>query len=193
MIDFRITLTGNSELLMHNSRLSNPLDPATKALKKVTAKRNKTDDDHEEIARLEHAGSLYIDKDAGPYLPSDNIWRCLYDAAKKHKMGPRLKEGVFFLDPINPLSYGEGAPRDVDGLWRDVNFRHMASVKVGMSRMMRCRPVFRQWKVDATGILDPNVLDLADLAMIADTAGTFIGIGDWRPRHGRFTAQVEKA
>lgn len=188
-MDIRITLTGTAPLLMHNSRLANPIDPATKALKRVTSKRNKTDDDHEEIARLEHAGSLYIDPDAGPYLPGDNIWRALYDAAKKHKLGPRIKEGVVILSDVNPIVYH--GPRDPEGLWNDANYRLMASVKVSMSRTMRCRPLFREWRTDANGFLDPNILDLAQLQQIAETAGMLIGIGDWRPRYGRFSATVE--
>lgn len=69
MIKFRITLHGINPLLMHNSRLSNPLDPNAKAMKKVSGKRQKTDEDHAELARLEHAGSLYHDPIAGPYIP----------------------------------------------------------------------------------------------------------------------------
>lgn len=190
MIDFRITITGTAPLLMHNSRLANPLDPATKVLKKATGKRTKTDDDHEEAARLEHAGSLYLDSDIGPFIPSDNIWRCLYDAGKKHKLGVKVKEGVVIPEPVNPLAYK--GPRGRDELWADENFRHYAAVKVGMVRIMRCRPIFQGWSTEATGILDPNVLDFQELVTIADTAGQVIGLGDWRPRFGRFVATVDR-
>ncbi|GAA3441048.1 hypothetical protein [Planomonospora venezuelensis] len=190
-MDFTITITGTATLLMHNSRLANPLDPATKALKSVTSKRGKTDENHEEIARLEHAGSLYFDDDIGPYIPADNIWRALFDGAKKSKRGPRIKEGVFITTDVNPLAYD--GPRTIDGLWADENFRHIASVKVGTSRTMRCRPQFRNWRCRATGILDTEILDLAELREIADTAGSLIGLGDWRPRYGRFTATIEEA
>jgi hypothetical protein len=44
--------------------------------------------------------------------------------------------------------------------------------------------------VQADGILDPGVIELEDIRQIADTAGQLIGLGDWRPRFGRFTAQV---
>lgn len=188
---FTITIAGTAPLLMHNSRLANPLDSAAKALKRVTGKRTKTDDDHEELARLEHAGSLYFDVDAGPYIPADNIWRCLYDAAKKSKRGPKVKEGVFIETDINPLAYR--GPRDIDGLWKEESFRHLASAKVGMQRVMRCRPIFRDWRTDAAGVIDPNVIDLAELVQIAETAGHLIGLGDWRPRFGRFVAEVKKA
>lgn len=190
MINFRLTLTGTAPLLMHNSRLANPLDPATKALKKVTAKRTKTDDDHEEIARLEHAGSLYLDPDVGPYVPGQNVARCLVDAARVSKQGVKVTRGVFISTDTNPLGYR--GPRDIDGLWKDENFRHMASVKIGTSRTMRCRPIFTAWTVEADGILDPSVIDLADLEGIAVTAGQMIGLGDWRPRFGRFTATLVK-
>lgn len=190
MINFRMAIEGTAPLLMHSSRLANPLDPAAKALKKATSKRTKTDEDHEEIARLEFAGGLYLHPDVGPYIPGDNVWRSLYDAAKKSKRGPRIKEGVFITTDVNPIAYA--GPRDADGLWKDENFRHMSSVKVQMSRTMRCRPVFDQWATEVVGILDPAVLDLAELQHVATTAGQLVGLGDWRPRHGRFTATIEQ-
>ena len=186
----RLTLTGTAPLLMHNSRLSNPLDPATKALKSVTSKRSKVDDDHEEIARLEFIGSLYFDPEAGPYIPADNIWRCLFDAAKKYKKGVRVKEALFVSSDINPLAYR--GPRDAAQLWADENFRLLSSVKVGTARTMRCRPMFRQWAVEAEAIIDTALLDVAEVRQIAETAGQIVGVGDWRPRYGRFTAEVQE-
>jgi hypothetical protein len=187
-LDFTITLTGTAPLLMHNSRLANPIDPATKALRKVTSKRTKTDDDHLEIAHLEWLGSLYYDPDIGPFLPGDNVWRFLYDGAKKHKFGPRVKEGVIIKSDVNPLGYS--GPRDPERLWADENFRFMASVKVTTNRTMRCRPIFRSWQTQVDGMLDPNIIDLADLQSVAQTAGTLVGLGDWRPRFGRCIAEV---
>lgn len=189
-MDFTITITGTAPLLMHNSRLSNPLDPATKALKRATGKRTKTDDDHEEVARLEHAGGLYLDPDIGPFIPADNIWRSLYDAAKKSKRGPKIKEGLFISTDVNPLAYA--GPRTADGLWADGNFRFMASAKVTGKRIMRCRPMFREWRTEAKGVFDPNVIDLAEIDQIAETAGSLVGLGDWRPKFGRFIADVVK-
>lgn len=190
MINFTISITGTNALLMHSARLSNPLDPATKAIKKVSGKRTKTEDDHLEMARLEHAGSLYFDDEVGPYLPSDNIWRSLLDGAKKHKLGVKVKEGLIFTTDVNPIAYD--GPRTIDGLWQDENFRHSASVKVGTSRVTRTRPMFREWTTEAEGIIDPNILDLDDLKMIAETSGSVIGMGDWRPRYGRYVATVER-
>lgn len=189
-MEFTITIEGTAPLLMHNARLSNPLDPAAKALKAVTSKRTKTDDDHATIARLEHAGSLYLDSDIGPYMPGENIARCLIDGARVTKAGVKVTRGVFISSDVNPLAYK--GPRDADGLWNDENFRHMASAKIGTARTMRCRPMFRQWRTQANGLLDTTVLSLEELRSITETAGAMVGLGDWRPRFGRFTATVEK-
>lgn len=189
-MEFRISITGTAELLMHSARLSNPLDPVAKAMKKVTSKRAKTDEDHEELARLEHAGSLYHDEEVGPYIPGENIQRCLVDAAKVTRAGVKVTRGVFIATDVNPLGYA--GPRDVAGLWADENFRHVASVKVQQNRVMRCRPRFRQWRVEAEGHLDTAVLSFEELEEIANTAGAMIGLGDYRPRFGRFTAEVIK-
>lgn len=190
MIDFSITITGTAPLLMHNSRLSNPLDPATKALKRYTGKRNKTDEDHEAVARNEFEGGMYLDPDLGPHIPGENIMRSLVDGAKLTKQGVKVTRGLFVKTDVNPLAYD--GPRDPQGLW-DKGFYNMSSVKVGTSRVMRCRPCFIEWRVQADGVLDPSVLELDDLAAIADNAGRLVGLGDWRPRFGRYTAVIEKS
>lgn len=190
MARFRLTCTGTTPLLMHNARLSNPLDDVAKAMKRISSKRVKTEDDYEELARLEHMGGLYFDPDVGPFVPGQNFERCLVDAGRITKSGKKIERGVFVETDVNPLAY-EG-PRNVDGLWKDENFRHAASVKVTTNRVTRTRPQFRQWAVEAEGMFDPAIIGVDELREIADTAGRMIGLGDWRPRYGRFEAQVEK-
>jgi len=193
-MDFRIRLTGTSALIMNNARMANPLDAATKAYKVVSGKRAKTDQDLEEIFRLGHAGCMYYDPDAGPYLPADNIWKSLQEGGKKHRLGQKVTEGVIILTDVNPIAY-KGA-RDINGLWADENFRFMAMRVTGSGsqrkRVPFCRPVFRTWRADATGTLDEAIIDLAELETIAETAGSRVGVCDWRPRYGRFTASVER-
>lgn len=175
---------------MHNSRLANPLDDVAKAMKRVSGKKKKTDDDHEELARLEHMGGLYFDPDVGPYIPGQNFEAFLVRAARLSADGPKIEQGVFVETDVNPLAYD--GPRDIDGLWKDKNFRHIASVKIQRNRVQRTRPQFRSWAVEATGTYDSAIIGLDHLQEIAETAGQRIGLGDWRPRFGRFVAEVEK-
>ena len=64
--------------------------------------------------------------------------------------------------------------------------------RVGQSRTMRTRPQFRQWSASTEAELDTTVLELADLNRIGSTTGLYIGVGDWRPRYGRFAFLAEK-
>jgi hypothetical protein len=190
-MEFTITMTGTAPLLMHNIRLADPLDTFAKALKRVTSKRTKTEDDHEEMARTEFYGGLYLDPDVGPFVPGENVQKCLIEGARINKLGKSVERGLFIHTDVNPLAYT--GPRDADGLWKNENFRHRAAVRVGTSRTMRCRPMFRQWRCEARGILDTSQLNLDDLRSIADNAGAMIGLGDRRPRFGRFTCEIAAA
>lgn len=189
-MDFKLTIVGTSPLLMHSARLSNPLDSSARAMKKISAKRNKTEEDYVHLAELEFGGGLYHDSDIGPFMPGPNIVRCLVDAGRKRKLGQKVTQAVFVETPVNPLQYN--GPRDVKGLWENVNFRHEASVKVGTSRVIRTRPQFTQWATAAVLNVDTEILDADDLAQIVEIAGSVIGLGDWRPTFGRFSGTLEK-
>lgn len=195
-MEFTITLTGTRPYIMHSDRMVDPLDPITKAHKKLTSKKTgKTEADLIEIARLEFFGALYVDSQIGPYVPGDNFQRALADASTMNRLGTKVERGVFIDSDVNPLSYS--GPRTAEELWEVESFQYRRSVKQGVGkkapRIMKTRPIFRQWRCQAHGLLDESQLSFDDLCMIAENAGTFIGIGDWRPRFGRFTAEVTKA
>lgn len=189
-MEFTLRLEGSSPLLMHNAQLADPLNPFTQRLAEMTKKRAKTLDDHAEIAQREWDGSLYYDPDAGPFIPGANINRSLLDAARMRKLGKSIERGLLITTDVNALEYD--GPRALEALRADVNHRHMASVKVGMSRTMRCRPVFRTWSVECSGWLDEEMLNPSDFRIVTEQAGRYIGLGDWRPRFGRFSANLKE-
>jgi hypothetical protein len=187
-VKVRITLTGTAPLLMHNVRLANPLDPIARAMKETSGKRKKTDEDLERLARLEFEGGLYVDA-VGPYLPGANIEKCLVEGARVTRQGKQVERGLFVTDNEVPLIYD--GPRDADSLWADESYRSMMAVKVGTARVMRCRPIFRAWVLEASAEMDGAQLNLDTLQAIAADAGAMVGLGDYRPRYGRFMAEVE--
>lgn len=189
MAKFRLTCVGIEPLLMHNARLSDPLDDIAKKMRVVSAKRKKTEDDHRELGRLEHMGGLYLDSEFGPFIPGQNFEAMLFKAASQLKLMTKLKSALIIETNVNPLVYK--GPRTIDGLWGDSNFVHRSSAKVGQSRVMRTRPMFRQWEVSCDGHLDTEQVNPAELHQISDIGGRLVGLGDWRPRFGRFTGSVE--
>ena len=108
----RYRLKGDSALLMHSGRLADPLSPVAKSIKQVSAKKAKTDADHERMAMLEFGGALYIDPNLGPFIPGENIEASIYEAARKTKEGKLATSGLF-VPGKSRLEY-EG-PRDARG------------------------------------------------------------------------------
>lgn len=193
MTRFILTIEGTAPILMHNSRLADKLDPITREKAVIAAKRKKTDEDDLELSRLEWIGGLYYDDTVGPYLPGDNVFKALVEAARKTKDGKRVEQGLIITTDVNPLVYD--GPRDIPTLWGDgtSGFVFRKTVKQQMTRITRTRPIFREWRTEVEGEIDTAVLDLRDLAEFAHTAGAYIGLGDWRPRYGRFVADVKEA
>lgn len=185
----RLTGEDGEPLIVHNGLLADRDYEWTRQLSAVTGKRKKTDEDHAEVARLEWRGGLYYDAEVGPYLPGDNVRRCLLDAARLSRDGKLIERGVLRLSKLNRLEY-EG-PRDPEKMWADGRFTHRAMVKVTTSKVARTRPKFDGWSAVVEVTFDSTVLDRRDLLRIAEAAGQYIGIGDGRPFYGgRFTVEA---
>jgi hypothetical protein len=175
-------LAGVSALLMHNGRLADPLEPIARQMRQVSAKRKKTEADHEELGRLEFLGGLYLD-DGEPCIPGELIEAAFVNAAKKMRRGAEAKIGII-ADANFKLIYD--GPRDPQKLWADKRFRFRCGVRIKNSRIIRTRPIFRDWACEIFVDFQPNQLNRADVDEMAKTAGAIVGIGDGRPKFGRF-------
>lgn len=161
-------------------------------MKAISGKRKKTDADYDEMARLEWLAGLYrIDGDI--VIPDYVIESTIIGGAKKSKRGPQAKCGLFFTEHAS-LQF-DGKPDQITDetlaeMFASGKFTHTIGVKVSMSKVMRTRPIFRNWSLSATCQFDPDVLNQRDIEEIASDAGKLVGLGDWRPKHGRFEAEV---
>lgn len=178
------TIQGKTPLLMHSERLANPFDALTRELKALTGKRKKTEDDLLDIARVEWLGGLYSDDD-GIFMPGYNVFSSLIGGGKLHKLGTAIRRSAIIAEDRLALEYG-GTKGDHSKLFDDKRFVDMRSVKVGTSKVMRCRPIFRDWKITFSVHYDESGLQRSDLDRCLQAAGTMIGLGDYRPRYGRF-------
>lgn len=179
-------LIGVAPLILHNGQTRDPLNHFAKALKKVSAKRNKTDADHEEMAKIEWYASLYL-SDGRVCMPGENLERLVLDAAKKLKLGKQVQAGVF-CPGVAIIEYH--GPETVDELWEDPRFRFTTAVRVNQSAVMRTRARFDRWSFEMEIRYDPQMIDLAQLHQIMTIAGESIGCGEWRPKFGRFEVQA---
>lgn len=190
MLELTLKLTGVSPLLMHNPRMSDPLDPLVLETKKLTGKRKKTQDDLAAIDKLEWHGGLYVEEGVGLSVPTANVRACLVEAAKTTKQGKQTQRAVIFRDIHVPLIYD--GPKDLDKLYEKPEFRFRTSVVQQRSRVWRVRPSFPKWSLEVPMLLTQDMMDPEDLKRIAVLAGQAVGLGDYRVGgFGRFEAVVE--
>jgi hypothetical protein len=185
--ELTVRLNGLAPLIMHNGQLADPLNPFTKQLKAVTGKRKKTDEDHAEIARIEWHASLYVDADGHLCMPGENLEACLIAGAKKSKLGTQFKSAVF-VDGQPRVNYG--GKKKAAELWGDPQYRDIRGVRVTTSRTMRCRPIFRTWSIEMKVKYNPDLVNKADVLAALNDAGMQAGLGDYRPKFGRFEVEV---
>jgi hypothetical protein len=185
METFKARLIGIAPLMLHNGQLADPTNKFTIALSKVVKGKAK---DLVAAREIETLGSLYLDQDNRVVVPADMIYSCVVGGAKARKMGTAAKAGVYEAAPTYRLEYD--GPQDPTVLAKDPNFIDFRGVRVGQNRVMRSRPIFRQWAVEISLLHDADLFARDDLKLAIERAGMAIGLGDYRPRFGRFSVEV---
>jgi hypothetical protein len=179
----RLRITGTRPLLMHAGRLADPLDPISVDLARITAKRPKTNADFAEIGRREWFGSLWLDE-GRPCIPAEALEATFIDAARSRRRAQPARAGLMIA---NHAALEYDGPQTIDELWRDERFRLRHAVRVGSAKMMRTRPRFAEWAAEFEVTFLKSLIDDREIVELYAVAGFAVGIGDWRPRYGKFT------
>jgi hypothetical protein len=183
--------TGIRPLVMHNGLMADPTNPFTRRIKEITSKGSKklTESDYEERDRLEWEAGLYWDEKEGAIMPSDNIERCIQLGAQKSRIGKDVQAAVFCAEPHTKVEYD--GPKNKDKLFADPRFGLRKGVAVQKSRIIRLRPMFPTgWSITFTLEYDDSILNGKAIEKAMTDAGALIGLGDWRPKFGRFTVEM---
>jgi len=167
---------------MHNGQGVDPLNKFSKAMKLISGKRNKTEADYEEMARIEFMSSLYMGPD-GPVIPQANMEATLISAAKKFKEGNQAKSGMYVKGNATLTYDGSKNPEE---MFLDDNIRDTRAVAIQRAKIMRTRPIFHEWEADVTVVYEDGVINGSRIDEWMRTAGTVIGLCEMRPRMGRF-------
>ncbi len=219
---YDITITGTTPLLMH----SDDIDWADKMdewkADKNNKKGSKAGDDRSPSWRW--IGNLYRSDDGLIVIPVDNIMKTLMEGASMVPV-PGGKSGKTFKAQSQSgiLPTEMGWPVEVNGntidyapieaLTKEPDFRaHEEAVKpmgfvlfkkrvrIGQAKHVRVRPRFDIWSVSGQLRVTDEQITAAVLRDILETAGTYKGLGDWRPSSpskpgtfGLFSATVRAA
>ncbi|MDP2235014.1 MAG: hypothetical protein Q8J88_01150 [Bacteroidales bacterium] len=181
MKEIKFTIEGTSPFLMHSDVTANPLHHFSKELKKHN-KRNKTDEDYLNISKVEFEASCYYR--TGWYIPGQNIESMLLASAKHFKLGTTIKQALLITDDAE-FNFPDSDLTPMI-LFEKKQYVDQRTVKVGTQKIIRTRPLFNTWKVTFSCLLDEYKLNQEELIRIVENAGSYVGLGDYRPRFGRF-------
>lgn len=184
-IKFRIE--GTQPLMTNNPQTVNPFNEYTKALKVLTAKRKRTEDDQLKIFRLKFAASLYIKGDGTYYIPCDHFHKSVCDAAKEQKMGTKFKQS-FFVYTDCPLEFPD-KDKDPDRLFDECKqYVDVRDAGIKGDRIPACRAIFPRWSTTVECFYDESQIDESDIIRFMEIAGLRKGVGTYRIKFGRFKA-----
>lgn len=184
----KLKLKGAAPIMLHNGQLADPLNKWTKALKKITSKRQKTEADHEEMGKLEFFGGLYVNSEGKIIIPGEVLEGVLAKTATRKKQGKLFRAGIICKDALLKFP----GPDDPEELWkkhRDIHVSRMGVV-VQRNKVMRTRPIFPEWSITLELEFDDEIIKSEeDVLDIVNLAGRYNGIGEWGPKYGRFTIE----
>lgn len=109
------------------------------------------------------------------------------DSGRMTKRGKDVIRGLQVVQDRVMLNYT--GPRDIEGLFK-ANFYDRRSVGNQTSRVMRTRPMFRNWSAKFEVLYDAEIFNGEDVVSILKTGGAYIGLGDYRPRFGKFSVKA---
>jgi hypothetical protein len=175
-------------LLMHSTRGVNPLDPLSREMKKITSKRTKTEEDLLAMMRFDYELSAYHDKDLGFYLSAEMLEACIREGCKANKNGQKAKIAIFVVE--EKIVLGHDGPSTIEEAYAEVDMKDIRTVTVNNSKILRCRPRFNRWWLEFTVELDETILSFEEFCHALDIAGRQKGLGDYRPRYGRFESKI---
>ncbi|HUW13968.1 MAG TPA: hypothetical protein VM537_29865 [Anaerolineae bacterium] len=195
-IDRRVILqkyriTGTTPLLLSNGRMANPTDPMVAKLKAQTSIKGKTEAVHEEIAKIEWEGRLYLNKHRQLTMPGHNIEASIRDAARWESKGKIVSPSLYV--PSLPAPFLEIERRtgvtleELDPVRDEYWLQVMAKIK--RDRILRTRPMFPEWAVDFELQYRPRLIDESKIYYWLIIAGMQCGLGDWRPRYGQYEVE----
>jgi hypothetical protein len=182
---------GATPLLYHNERLADPLDPIVREIKRLSGKKDKTDDDHRRIAELEWLGGVYTSVVLGPegfskmsgnlpilVLPTKWVRKALKVAGTVTKKGTALIRALSMTTAFVPLQYEGETLRDA---FANPRYWSRMSVGVNKNRVMRVRPMFEPWAAQVPAVFFGDAgLNWDELVSIAKLSGQICGLGDNR-------------
>lgn len=219
MRNYRVTLTGKSDLLHHSDNIE--WQDRLVGWREDSAKKKKSKAGDDRSPGFTWIGNMYHN-DEFVTIPSENISRCLMQGGTQvlvpgGKGGKTFKSqtrsGMVVNEEQWPLLVsGKPIPvKEILALHEEEDFnKHVEKAKslrfslyvkraaIGNNKHVRVRPRFSNWSATGTISVWDDQLTIKALKDIVKIAGDYKGLGDWRPSSktpgpfGRFAGVIEE-
>lgn|SRR5574341_867257 len=183
MYTIQVEITGVAPLIQHRFPMPD-LAIMAKGGRKSTGAKDYTE---------EWRDYFYATGDGQIYQPSSHIEGAMVKAATSFKVtGKRGKsyKDLFsanvFVDPTE-IPHGVKVPDELDTDGNKPLYLDMRPVVVSRARVVRIRPTFKPgWKLAFTINVIDDEISAEIVNDVLTLAGKTVGIGDYRPKFGRF-------
>ena len=193
MKSIRFRMVGSTPLMLNNPQTVNPMNSFAKAIKELTSKKKKTEDDLTEIFHLHFLASLYLNKKMQYIIPSNMIHRSIIEGAKENKLGAKfVRSTVVQEDAILRFDDNTCTPEELYQMGdKYVDIRAVGIMK---SKVPTARAIIPDWSCETEIFFDESQLNDSEVWLAIRNAGLRYGIGTYRQMYGRYTAEeIKKA
>lgn len=174
-----VRILGQTPLLIANGQTADPTNYHSKKLKSLTSKRNKTEEDLENILETQWEAGLYWNDEIGLYMPSENLYAGFLKAARKHKIGNKCS-AISFSESLGYPILTEGH-KDFVSLKSNPKNKFKKIVVIQRSKTVSCRPIFHNWKINFDIEFEREVIDSNEIKTVLMTWRSRVGMGVWTP------------
>lgn len=190
-------IAGDVPLLMKNGQLADPGNKWAIEIAKLPKGNKQTEKDRERRMELLWYGSLYhrSDKDLELVIPEINIEQMVIEGGRCSSKGMEITRYVTCPEAPALLINAKGngklmSSSDVDRLWASHRFEDRRLVVISKKRVMGIRPRFDEWGLRFK--LNFNEMEIDPMLVVHAVveAGNQKGLGDFRPRFGRFHVET---
>ena len=192
MQSIKFKMTGVCPLMLNNPQTVNPMNEYAKALKELTSKRSKTDEDQNEIFHLKFLASCYINQKGQYILPANMIAKSFEAGAKENKLGAKFQRSVFVFEDV-VLKFDENGCSPEE-LWENFSEKYVDIRPVGIqkSKIVTARMIIPEWSCQGELFFDENQLNKSEVWLAMNNAGLRYGVGTYRQQYGRYTIEEVK-
>lgn len=192
MKTIKFRMVGTTALMLNNPQTVNPMNSYAKAIKEITSKRSKTDEDQQELLHLKFLASCYW-TDKGKYIiPSNMIAKSIESGAKENKLGTKFQRSVFIIGD-SELKFAENGCTPEE-LWENHSEKYVDVRAVGVmkSKIVTARMIVPEWSLEVEVVFDETQLNDSEVWNAINIAGLRYGIGTYRPQFGRYRVEEIK-